>query len=212
LTAAQRLVQIFARFINPPLWLTTLTESVRRTPIPALASTGYGLVDHSLLRNTIFKSLYAPYERFPALAQGMAALERGDGTTLYSISVQQGMPFQDDCTTNSTATPTDDAVIAIQCGDAVEVKDSVQEVTDFYRNAARHPSLPSFSWGQVEFLARTFSLSFLCPLRNNSYMFSGWQVYREDWFNGPVAVANTSFPLLLTTTSAGAEFVPISYV
>jgi hypothetical protein len=127
--------------------LTTLTESVRRTPIPALASTGYGLVDYSLLRNTIFKSLYAPYEWFPALAQGMAALEKGNGTTLYSISVQQDTPFQDDCTTNSTATPTDDAAIAIQCGDAAEVKDSVQEVTDFYRNAARTSKFAEFFVG-----------------------------------------------------------------
>ncbi|KAJ7838606.1 Alpha/Beta hydrolase protein [Mycena olivaceomarginata] len=164
--------------------LTTLTESVRRTPIPALASTGYGLVDYSLLRNTIFKSLYAPYEWFPALAQGMAALERGDGTTLYSISLQQGTPFQDDCTTNSTATPTDDAAIAIQCGDAVEVKDSVQEVTDFYRNAARTSKFAEFFVG------------------SSRVSCSGWQVYREDRFNGPVAAANTSFPLLLTTTSA----------
>jgi hypothetical protein len=39
-------------------------------------------------------------------------------------------------------------------------------------------------------------------------LFSGWKVYREDRFKGPVAAANTSFPLLLVTTTAGADFVP----
>ncbi|KAJ6459651.1 hypothetical protein C8R45DRAFT_1030624 [Mycena sanguinolenta] len=161
--------------------LTALTESIRMQPGPAITPAGYGLVDYSLLRMTIFESLYQPYSTFPSLAKGLAALENGDGSVLYSILAQA--PFQ--CANNTEMSlPIDDSTVAIQCGDAVEVTDSVQQVAEFYENAVK---TSQFS----EFLVGSGRIS--C---------SGWQVYREGRFLGPVSAANTSFPLLLIANTA----------
>ncbi|KAF7358827.1 AB hydrolase-1 domain-containing protein [Mycena sanguinolenta] len=154
--------------------LTALTASIRTQPIPVLTPAGYGLVDYSLLRLSILGALYHPFSLFPTLAQGLAALENGDGSILYSIS--QGPPFQCDCANNTASPPTDDSTVAIECGDAIEVTDTIEEVTEFYQNAAK-----------------------------TSQFADGWKVYREDRFKGPVAAANTSFPLLLVTTTADPD-------
>ncbi|KAF7340400.1 Alpha beta hydrolase fold family [Mycena venus] len=77
-----------------------------------------------------------------------------------------------------------EAVFAIQCGDGVEVTDTLEELRAFYETAAKTSQF-------VEFLVGSNRVS--CP---------GWQVYRDDRFKGPVAGANMSFPLLLLTTSA----------
>ncbi|KAJ7206707.1 Alpha/Beta hydrolase protein [Mycena rebaudengoi] len=123
--------------------LTALTASIRTQPIPVLTPAGYGLVDYSLLRLSVLEALYPPCSLFPTLARGLAALENGDGSILYSIS--QEPTFQCDCANNTASPPTDDSTVDRMCG---------------------------------------------------------WKVYREDRFKGPVAAANTSFPLLLVTTTA----------
>ncbi|KAJ7265165.1 hypothetical protein C8J57DRAFT_1718426 [Mycena rebaudengoi] len=150
--------------------LTALTASIRTQPIPVLTPAGYGLVDYSLLRLSVLEALYRPFSLFPTLARGLAALENGDGSMLYSIS--QEPTFQCDCANNTASPPTDDSTVAIECGDAIEVTDSIEEVTEFYQNAVKTSQFAEFS------------------------------VYREDRFKGPVAAANTSFPLLLVTTTA----------
>ncbi|KAF7340391.1 AB hydrolase-1 domain-containing protein [Mycena venus] len=162
--------------------LTALTASIREQPVPVLTPAGYGVVDFSLLRRSLFAALDSPFTLFSTLARGLAALENGDGDTLYSI-VQQPQ-FQCDCSNNTAFSPIDDSTVAIECGDAVEVTDSIEEVTEFYQNAARTSQF-------AEFLVGATRVS--C---------SGWQVYREDRFKGPVAAANTSFPLMLVTTTA----------
>ncbi|KAJ7250171.1 Alpha/Beta hydrolase protein [Mycena haematopus] len=162
--------------------LTALTASIRMQPIPALTPAGYGLVDYSLLRMTIFDCLYTPYSTFSALAQGLAALEKGDGTAFYSILAQA--PFQCDCANSTVSLPIDDSTTAIQCGDAVEVTDSVQQVAEFYENAAKTSQFAEFLVGESR-----------VPC-------SGWQVYREGRFMGPISAANTSFPLLLIANTA----------
>ncbi|KAJ6614794.1 TAP-like protein-domain-containing protein [Mycena sp. CBHHK59/15] len=163
--------------------LTALTVSIRRQPVPVLTPAGYGLVDYSLLRSSIFNALYNPFSLFPMLAQGLADLENGNGATLYST---QGLsPFQCDCANNTASPPSDNsATIAIECGDAVEVTDTIEQITEFYQNAAKTSQFAEFLVG------------------SNRVSCSGWKVYREDRFKGPVAAANTSFPLLLVTTSA----------
>ncbi|KAF7367704.1 AB hydrolase-1 domain-containing protein [Mycena sanguinolenta] len=161
--------------------LTALTDSIRMQPVPAITPAGYGLVDYSLLRMTIFESLYDLYSAFPALARGLAALENGDGTVLYSILAQA--PFQCD-NSSEISLPIDDSPVAIQCGDAVEVTDSIQQLVEYYENSAKTSQF-------TEFLVGTGRIS--C---------SGWQVYREGRFLGPVSAANTSFPLLLIANTA----------
>ncbi|KAJ7038710.1 Alpha/Beta hydrolase protein [Mycena alexandri] len=164
--------------------LTSLTDAVRREPIPAITSQGYGLVDYSLLRMVIFNALYTPYVSFPPLAEALAALENGNGTSLYLML--QDVPFQCDCADDTVPFTANgaEAAIAIQCGDAAPVEDSIGQFTEFYQNAAKTSQFVEFFVGQ------------------NRVSCTGWEVYRNDTFKGPVAAANTSFPLLLVTNTA----------
>ncbi|KAJ7064209.1 TAP-like protein-domain-containing protein [Mycena amicta] len=160
--------------------LTALTNSIRAQPLPVITPTGYGLVDYSLLRQTLFRVLYTPYALFPLLAQALADLEAGNGTTLFSILAQP--QFQ--CSSDGPSTDPVAATFGIMCGDAVEVHDTIEELTAFYLNAAK---LSQFA----EFLVGSGRVT--C---------SGWKVYREGRFTGPVAAANTSFPMLFLSNTA----------
>ncbi|KAJ7152395.1 Alpha/Beta hydrolase protein [Mycena filopes] len=164
--------------------LATLTDGLRTQPVPVITSHGYALVDYSLLRSVIFNALYTPYSSFPPLAQALALLEGGNGTALYAMLGD--VPFECDCA-NDTASFTDngaEAAPAVECGDAVPVKDSIGQLTEFYENAARTSQF-------VEF--------FLAGIRVSC---SGWRLHRNDTFRGPVAAANTSFPLLIVANTA----------
>lgn len=123
--------------------LSALTSSIRAKPVPVITATSYGIVDYSFLRSTLFSSLYTPYSSFPPLAQGLAALEGGNGTLLYSLSEEA--PFQCDC---SNPVPfhmnVDEAGTAIQCGDAAKVTDSIEQLTAFYENAAKTSQFAEF--------------------------------------------------------------------
>ncbi|KAJ7038693.1 TAP-like protein-domain-containing protein [Mycena alexandri] len=116
---------------------------------------------------------------------GLAALEGGDGSILFSIT-QTAPPFQCDCSNDTVPFHLNnaEAVFAVQCGDGVQVTDTLDELRDFYDNAAKTSQF-------VEFL-----------VGGGRVTCAGWKVYREGRFLGPVAAANTSFPLLLLTTSA----------
>ncbi|KAJ7882484.1 hypothetical protein B0H13DRAFT_1629451, partial [Mycena leptocephala] len=162
--------------------LSALTDSVRAQPVPAITTTGYGLVDY-FLRSVIFGALYSPYTTFAPLAEGLATFENGNGTVLYSLPQQS--PFQCDCTNDAVPFHLNgmESAIAVECGDAVEVKDSIQQLANFYENAAKTSQFVEFLVGQ------------------NRVSCSGWPVYREDRFKGPVTAANTSFPLLLVRSS-----------
>jgi hypothetical protein len=128
--------------------LTTLTASIRAQPVPVITPTAYGLVDYSLLRSVLFSSLYVPYILFGPVAQGLAALEAGDGSILFSIA-QQAPPFQCDCSNDTVPFHLNngEAVFAIQCGDAVEVKDTLEELRAFYDNAAKTSQFVEFLVG-----------------------------------------------------------------
>lgn len=161
-------------------------------------------MDYSLLRSALFTSFYVPYILFGPIAQALAALEQGDGSILFSIT-QTSPPFQCDCSNDTVPFHLNnaEAVVAIQCGDAVEVTDSLDQLREFYANAAETSEFVEFLVGANRFSCEYVDLSpFVLPDPNE---ISGWQVYRPDRFKGPVAAANTSFPLLLLTTSAGEK-------
>ncbi|KAK7008049.1 AB hydrolase-1 domain-containing protein [Favolaschia claudopus] len=164
--------------------LAALTEAVRANPVPVISPVAYGIVDYSLLRNTLFTSLYVPYILFGPLAQGLAALEKGDGSILFSILAQP--PFQCDCSSDPAPFHLNnpEAVLGVLCGDGMDVTDTVDELRAFYLNAAKTSQF-------VEFL-----------VASNRVSCAGWQVHREGRFKAPVGAPNTSFPLLLLTTSA----------
>ncbi|CAK5277093.1 unnamed protein product [Mycena citricolor] len=164
--------------------LENLTNAVRAKPVPVVTPAGYGLVDYSLLRSVIFQSLYAPYDTFPALAQGLAALEGGDGSSIFGQSSLAQPVFQ--CSPNDTSNSIgqDAGLGPVECGDSVEITDSLAELTDGWLAAAKVSRF-------AEFLAGSFRIQ--C---------AGWKIRRQGRFLGPVSAANTSFPLLIATTVA----------
>ncbi|KAJ7902944.1 TAP-like protein-domain-containing protein [Mycena leptocephala] len=150
--------------------LAALTASIRAKPVPVITATSYGVM---------------PYDLFPIVAESLAALETGNGTLLYSIFGPA--PFECDCSTNDTAPfhlNSNEAIIAVQCSDAEEVTDSIEQFTAFVKNAAKTSQF-------AEFLVD--------DLRVNC---DGWQIHREGRFLGPVAAAHTRVPLLIVTTTA----------
>jgi hypothetical protein len=93
-----------------------------------------------------------------------------------------------------------ESTIAVECGDAAEVKDSIQQLANFYENAAKTSQFVEFLVGQNRVSCSYVPFTRIC-CSSNWYSASGWPVYREDRFKGPVTAANTSFPLLLVRSS-----------
>ncbi|KAF7368484.1 AB hydrolase-1 domain-containing protein [Mycena venus] len=165
--------------------LAALTASIRARPVPVITPTSYGVVDYTVLRVTLFESFKMPYDLFPTVAKGLAELESGNGTLLYSIFANA--PFECDSSTDD-ALPfhlnSDEALIAVHCSDAVEVKDSIEQFTAFVENAAKTSQFAEFL---VDYL------------RVNC---DGWQIHREGRFLGPITAEHTRVPLLIVTTTA----------
>ncbi|KAJ7250177.1 Alpha/Beta hydrolase protein [Mycena haematopus] len=161
--------------------LTALTASIRMQPIPVLTPAGYGLLDYSLLRMTIFECLYTPYTTFSALAQGLAALEKGEATAFYSILAED--PFQYDC-----------------AGQPISPDCRFYNCYTMWRRG-RSDGFCSTGGGILRECGEDISVCriFVGASRVSC---SGWQVYREGRFMGPISAANTSFPLLLIANTA----------
>jgi hypothetical protein len=193
--------------------LSALTAFIRAQPVPVITPTSYGLVDYSFLREQIFQTLYAPYVYFPALAESLAALERGNGTMLYEL-LGVSAPFECDCGGANHTVPfhlnTGEAVYAIRCGDAVEVTDSIEQLAEYYNDAVRSTT----GFQEILVAANRFGCEYVCHFTMVKILISsssGWLVHREGRFLGPVA-GNTSVPLLFVTTSAGTwkYFLPLN--
>ncbi|KDR73268.1 hypothetical protein GALMADRAFT_727774 [Galerina marginata CBS 339.88] len=97
--------------------LDALYASVLAQPImaysPALPT--YGIVDHVTLKNAVFTSLYTPYSSFSMLAQGLADLKKGNGSTIFQLSFPQ----------------LSEAAAAILCGDGRTVTDDAAALKAF---------------------------------------------------------------------------------
>ncbi|KAJ7123175.1 Alpha/Beta hydrolase protein [Mycena epipterygia] len=91
--------------------------SVRARPIHVRTNISFGVVDYSMVRRAVFKSLYVPHARFPSLAQALADLSMGNGTALFKIL--EKTPFE--CSCDSSEYPVDvfeeDAGAAVRCND-----------------------------------------------------------------------------------------------
>ncbi|KAF4600398.1 hypothetical protein EYR38_005023 [Pleurotus pulmonarius] len=154
--------------------LDELTQSIFLRPVPVVTSLSYGLVDYSRLRNTIFLSLYSPYTDFPRLAQGLADLARGNGTTLYQFL--ETPVFDCACGTQAPLQPVLDGRNVIGCTDGKEVSDTFEESESYLRNL-----LLQSQWAE---LWATLRISCL-----------GWPKQEKTHFQGPF-VGNTSHPIL----------------
>ncbi|KAF4600417.1 hypothetical protein EYR38_005044 [Pleurotus pulmonarius] len=121
--------------------LDDLTRAIFLRPVPVVTDISYGLVDYARLRMSIFQSLWSPYAFFPQLAQGLADLINGDGTTLYQIMEQP--LFDCSCGTPTPPTIIADGGIAISCTDGEEVRDTVDELESYLRGLLRDSQ-----WGE----------------------------------------------------------------
>ncbi|KAF8893755.1 TAP-like protein-domain-containing protein [Mucidula mucida] len=125
---------------------------------------------------------YAPYASFTTLAQGLAQLAAGNGSSIYQMQLDSA-PFE--CgSSNSTSTylNTLEVLVAVSCGDGVEITDSVTELQEYWTELS---SISSFADAMIWVRATC----------------AGWKVHREDRFLGPVS-GNTSFPLLFIGNTA----------
>ncbi|KAJ7472942.1 TAP-like protein-domain-containing protein [Mycena galericulata] len=155
--------------------------SLRARPIPVRTNTSFGIVDYSTMRRTVFTALYSPYAQFPALAQALADLSRGNGTALFKMRERPG--FECGCDpAEFRFESVEEGGAAILCNDGKRISASYEDILEHYRNMSKLSS-----WADV-----------WEPIRLNCL---SWPEFPKDHFRGPW-VANTSFPLLLIGNTA----------
>lgn len=154
--------------------LDELTQSIFLRPVPVVTGLSYGLVDYSRLRNTVFLSLYSPYTDFPRLAQGLADLARGNGTTLYQFL--ETPVFDCACGTQVPLQPVLEGRNVIGCTDGKEVRDTFEESEAYLRDLLRQSQ-----WAELWATLRIGCLA--------------WPKQEKKHFQGPF-VGNTSHPIL----------------
>jgi hypothetical protein len=117
--------------------------SLRARPIPVRTETSFGVVDYSLLRYTVFESLFAPYALFPTLAQALADLSVGNGTTLFKMT--ETPSFQCACDPSEYLFESvAEAESAVLCNDGQRISQGYEEVLTHY-----HKMSQISSWADV---------------------------------------------------------------
>ncbi|CAA7269870.1 unnamed protein product [Cyclocybe aegerita] len=108
--------------------LSALSTSLLEQSVPAYSPSlpAYGVLNYVTLQRALFSALYAPYELFSLLAQGLKALEEGDGSLVYQLA----QPLATEET------------VAIGCTDADLVEDGPEEMKAY---AERTSGISSFS-------------------------------------------------------------------
>ncbi|KAG9219624.1 hypothetical protein CCMSSC00406_0006054 [Pleurotus cornucopiae] len=160
--------------------LDDLTHHIFLNPVPVQTNISYGLVDYTLLRLTIFQSLYTPYAAFPLLGRALADLADGDGTLLYQFFEQP--PFDCSCEAPAPLQPIRDGQTTILCTDGEEVRDTVKELRPFVDNL-----VGLSQWGEVWATIRIGC--------------TAWPKQQKKHFRGPF-VGNTSHPILWVGNTA----------
>lgn len=150
------------------------------------------LVTYSKFQVLIRGCLYKPIHRFPALAEVMAALEKGDGIPYYKM-VQESDPSPTlDLCSVSDAPPTvagppkdsEDAFPAIMCADGIQLPDQTPEYFNEY--ASQLQNLSRYAG------ASNTHFKLLCTGRQS----------RPKWRFPPYRQTNTSFPILFIGNTA----------
>ena len=125
--------------------LKSLYDTLRARPVPVWTKTAYSIIDYTSLRSTVFISLWLPYVMFPALAQGLADLAKGNGTAIQALS-GSGARFECSCSEDDDLTVVGDGGIAIYCNDAAQVPNTLQD-TESYLKELKEVSEWWDSWG-----------------------------------------------------------------
>ncbi|KAJ7174376.1 TAP-like protein-domain-containing protein [Mycena filopes] len=161
--------------------IENIYASLRARPIPVRTNLSYGLVDYSLLRHTIFEALYAPYNMFPILAQALADLSVGNGTTLFKIWEKPA--FECACE------PSDYGFASVWESESAVLCNDGARMTQDYEGVLAH----------YEAMSKTSSFADLWePIRMACL---AWPEFPKTTFRGPF-IANTSFPILLIGNTA----------
>jgi hypothetical protein len=109
-----------------------LYASLRARPIPVRTNTSFGIVDFSMLRGVIFRSLYSPYAKFPVLAEALAELSAGNGTAVFKMSQQQP-PFECACDPSEYRFESvGEAGVAVVCNDGKRVSPAYEDSVVHY--------------------------------------------------------------------------------
>ncbi|KAL0564779.1 hypothetical protein V5O48_017258, partial [Marasmius crinis-equi] len=162
--------------------LNDLYASVIKSPVPYRTDRNYGLVDYSLLHQSVLSGLYSP-GIYPKLAKALQDLVEGNGTALATVEGDIP-PFECDCEGNKYEfAPNLDSLPAFMCNDGEAVPPGLEEAKAHYQESVDFSSFGS--------IFGSFRIS--C---------SGWSPdIPKPQFRGPIA-GNTSFPLLFIGNTA----------
>ncbi|KAK0429846.1 TAP-like protein-domain-containing protein, partial [Armillaria borealis] len=155
--------------------LDSLYEAVLAQPVPFVTPSSYGVVDYTVLRTAVKNALYQPYQYFSVLAEGLAGLAAGNGSIIYGL---QGTAYDPSSVYDNSW----EAQIAISCGDAPNITESVADLFAYW----------DIVKGVSTFADKLFPRRISC---------SGWKFHREGRFTGPIT-ANTSYPILFIGNTA----------
>ncbi|KAJ7730614.1 hypothetical protein DFH07DRAFT_848650, partial [Mycena maculata] len=111
-------------------------SSLRVSPIPVRTNTSFGVVDYSMMRSVIFRSLYSPYAKFPVLAGPSPAFKCG-------------------------CDPSEFRGTAVRCNDGKRMPSSYQDVIEHYQNTSKLSR-----WADVWQAGRLACAHRTCPRRN----------------------------------------------
>ncbi|KAJ7499676.1 hypothetical protein FB451DRAFT_1385359 [Mycena latifolia] len=155
--------------------------SFRDRPIPVRTNVSFGLVDYSMLRRAILRSLYFPYATFPVLTQALADLYAGNATALFKISEQP--PFECVCDASEYQFESvGEAGFGVLCNDAKQISRTYEDTVAHYQQM---PSIWADVWemGWPEFPKNYFRDS-VAPLWSTHKMAQG--------FNGCIVLTQDS--------------------
>lgn len=130
--------------------MDNLLDRLRTDPVGInspleLAEARHGIVDYALARSVIFGSLYQIQKYGKLLAEALASLERGDGSTTYTASGQR-MIFDMLLTCSSIPGAPElltlgyDTAAAIACGDTDGRNETLADLRAFYEELAQTSS------------------------------------------------------------------------
>lgn len=124
--------------------VNALLSSLKTHPITGQSARNpadYGTVDYSKVLIAFFEALYKPYEKLPAFAEALAALERGDASLMLGLSPPPHVSCAE-CGNGGSKSKTfsfvgDESVqLSISCSDGTPVNDTLEEVEEYYRKMA----------------------------------------------------------------------------
>jgi hypothetical protein len=139
---------------------------VAYSPDPTLS---YGVVDPPTLKNAIYGALSAPYDLFSTLAQGLADLQRGNGSVLLQLSIPQA----------------NEAFTAISCGDGKAVTDDARALEEYTQRISNISSFESIDAGvrtlcsyvPSELRGKKFCSCSFCTFVSAS----GWRIHPDNF-------------------------------